>query len=756
MPKKKKPSLCQKAERKKRRRSSTNRLSCRPEVASTSRGPESADEVVLHPNSCPTAVEDATLERRSRNAESHRRCRQAKVGPERLEQHRIEVESSRTRVRSRNLTFTQGSARNPITDETHVPEDYRGRMTDICEFCGSINFKHERPSDGKYTYCCQKGKVHLPPIHETPPFIKNLLTGNHSKSRNFMDNIRAFNSAFGFASMGANIASPPGHGPYCFRIHGQIYHRTGTLHPTSEETRMYSQVYILDAEEATNCRLSRNENSSCDPELMKDLGDLMNQISPFAKAYKMLHEVEMEAIQESVSEDQCSKTILMAIRQDRNSDPRRYNNPRVNEVAIIFQNADGEPPLERDLLIHLRPATTEPAVPRVQRINILDPNLEPMIYSLMLPYGDQGWSTTLPLQGSGVRSRVTQMQYYGYRLAVREAFNPFLNYGKLTQQFIVDAYVKAEANRLNYIRTNQNKLRVELYSGLLDHINSSAEEKGFLPGKPIILPSSFQGSPRNMQQNYQDAMAIVRKYGKPDLFITMTCNPSWKEIVENLSPWQRVENRPDLVARVFHMKLKELLEDVTKSEVFGKPVAKIHVIEFQKRGLPHAHMLLILAPSDKPRTKEAIDDLVKAEIPEKTSHPRLNEIVLKHMIHGPCGLQNQNSPCMINGECSKGFPKPFQEETNENVDGYPRYRRRKSLKQHHVRNLLVDNQWVVPYNPYLSLKYNCHINVEVCASIKSVKYLFKYVYKGHDCADIEIVEAGPLEHNEIKQHMDSR
>ena len=53
-------------------------------------------------------------------------------------------------------------------------------------------------------------------------------------------------------------------------------------------------------------------------------------------------------------------------------------------------------------------------------------------------------------------------------------------------------------------------------------------------GSIVILPSSFHGSPRNMQQEYQDAMAIVSAMGKPDLFLTMTCNPKWREIQENL------------------------------------------------------------------------------------------------------------------------------------------------------------------------------------------------------------------------------
>ena len=68
-------------------------------------------------------------------------------------------------------------------------------------------------------------------------------------------------------------------------------------------------------------------------------------------------------------------------------------------------------------------------------------------------------------------------------------------------------------------------------------------------GKIIILPSTFVGSPRYMMQNYQDAMAIVRMKGKPELFITMTCNPNWREFVDNLLPGQQASDRPDSCAR---------------------------------------------------------------------------------------------------------------------------------------------------------------------------------------------------------------
>ncbi|GBO45271.1 hypothetical protein AVEN_197137-1, partial [Araneus ventricosus] len=72
--------------------------------------------------------------------------------------------------------------------------------------------------------------------------------------------------------------------------------------------------------------------------------------------------------------------------------------------------------------------------------------------------------------------------------------------------------------------------------------------------------SELNGSPHNMQQNYQDAMAMVRKFGKPDLFLTFTCNPSWFEVLNCMEGVQRPEDRPDIIIRVFSMKLKELLE----------------------------------------------------------------------------------------------------------------------------------------------------------------------------------------------------
>ncbi|XP_050896077.1 uncharacterized protein LOC127102785 [Lathyrus oleraceus] len=180
----------------------------------------------------------------------------------------------------------------------------------------------------------------------------------------------------------------------------------------------------------------------------------------------------------------------------------------------------------------------------------------------------------------------------------------------------------------------------------------------------------------------------------------------------------------------------------------------MYVTEFQKRGLPHVHMLLILDTDDKLWEPEEYDSVVKAEIPRHKSEPELYEAVLKHMIHGPCGVLNQSSPCMKNGHCKKRYPKDFCEETRQGNDSYPEYMRRFSDPIFLNRNKSVDNRWVVPYNPWLLLKYDCHINVEICSSIKSIKYLYKYVYKGPDRVAMEVHRGTGMD--EIQQYVDAR
>ncbi|UYV71019.1 hypothetical protein LAZ67_8001425 [Cordylochernes scorpioides] len=320
--------------------------------------------------------------------------------------------------------------------------------------------------------------------------------------------------------------------------------------------------------------------------------------------------------------------------------------------------------------------------------------------------------------------------------SVRTGFGK-IETGQLFSQYIVDMYAKIESERLLYIRLNQKELRVEEYIHLRDAIANDGMVANF--GKLVILPATFTGSPRHMHEYTQDAMVFVRTYGRPDLFITFTCNPSWPEINAELFNGQKPMDRHDLTARVFKLKLNKLIALITKQCIFGETRCWMFTIEWQKRGLPHSHILIWLKDKIHPIQ---IDNVISAEIPNPEEDPNLYEVVIKNMIHGPCGTFNINAPCMKNGKCSKNYPRDLISDTQTGFDGYPRYRRRApenggfkgKLKGRGNTEIEVDNKWVVPYSPLLSRMFKAHINVEYCHSVKSIKYICKYVNKGNDMA----------------------
>lgn len=252
-----------------------------------------------------------------------------------------------------------------------------------------------------------------------------------------------------------------------------------------------------------------------------------------------------------------------------------------------------------------------------------------------------------------------------------------------------------------------------------------------------------------MVQVYHDAMALVRNFGQPSFFITMTANDNWSEVKRELKYGQTAMNRPDIICRVFELKLRSMMEDINDKERLGPGISHVQTIEFQSRGRPHAHFIPIMAAGGAPRTPEDVDMVVRAEIPDRESERDLYDAVTSFMLHGPC---NEDSACMVDKKCRFNYPKPFAERTTMTDEAYPEYRRRNNgVSFTNARGYVYTNQHVVPYNPYLLLKYNCHINVEVAVSMQSLKYLYKYITKGHDRAALSLVAT-----NEIDVHINGR
>ncbi|GBO07294.1 hypothetical protein AVEN_103926-1 [Araneus ventricosus] len=109
--------------------------------------------------------------------------------------------------------------------ETNVSEHDCGMMTEICNFCQALYWRNELNSSNK---CCHDGKVRLPNLAETSDLLKELLTNNSLEARNYQQHIREYNAALAFASIGAEVKSPPGNDPYCFEF--TVKFTTGLLH----------------------------------------------------------------------------------------------------------------------------------------------------------------------------------------------------------------------------------------------------------------------------------------------------------------------------------------------------------------------------------------------------------------------------------------------------------------------------------------------------------------------------------------------
>jgi hypothetical protein len=144
---------------------------------------------------------------------------------------------------------------------------------------------------------------------------------------------------------------------------------------------------------------------------------------------------------------------------------------------------------------------------------------------------------------------------------------------RLFQQFVVDLYSMIESQRLSFIRQNQSNIRSDFLLGIEEAV-SRGDIVASSIGSRIVLPSSFTGGKRYMFNNCQDAMAICKKFGYPDLFLTFTCNPSWPEIQRHMDRSGTYSIfRPDICCRVFQIKLDQMMVDFRRGRFFGRVIA---------------------------------------------------------------------------------------------------------------------------------------------------------------------------------------
>ncbi|GKA28723.1 putative PIF1 DNA helicase/replication protein A1-like protein [Tanacetum coccineum] len=214
-----------------------------------------------------------------------------------------------------------------------------------CSACGALLWYAEsmrgatNASSDSYSLCCGRGKVLLKnEVDEPPPLLKELITNKHPKSDNFIENIKRYNSMFAFTSMGGkqDTSVNVGRGPYCYRMHGENYHFVGPLLPETGKPAKFSQLYIFDTENEIQNRIATVSNgegsfssrhNKLDYKLTTDIRDLLDEINPLVKDFRMAGERIRS------SDDQ---KISLRLIGTRPRDGRQYNLPTASEVAALI------------------------------------------------------------------------------------------------------------------------------------------------------------------------------------------------------------------------------------------------------------------------------------------------------------------------------------------------------------------------------------------------------------------------------------
>ena len=385
----------------------------------------------------------------------------------------------------------------------------------------------------------------------------------------------------------------------------------------------------------------------------------------------------------------------MNLRGSTDRERKTYNLPVSTDIAVLLGTGISTQP--RDIVL-----TTKQG--RFKHISELNPHYDCLTYPLF--GANLGWELNIPKHER--TNKLSIREFYAYRMHERGCDFNIMLYGKrLYHQYIVDQFAKMEQNNIRWVKEHQQKIRADVYQGIADYnIKDSRNPEEI--GRRIILPSTYQGSPRHLQQLFQDAMTMTATLGQPGGMVTVTTNPYWDEIQHELKEHETYNDRPDIVARVFHEKLDEILKDITEKQVLGKVVGHLYVIEFQKRGLPHSHIIYILEKEERLSSDPTlIDHIVSAELPDPDTQPKLFAQVTKHNLHGPCrgGDWSHHVPCMQDNHRSKYYPKDFNEDTYIDEDSnYPIYRRRNNGRtfHHQTKQYTFNNCHVVPYNPYLT------------------------------------------------------
>jgi hypothetical protein len=455
------------------------------------------------------------------------------------------------------------------------------------------------------------------------------------------------------------------------------------------------------------------------------------------------------------------------------------------EIAAYYRSTESVllPP-HRELVVYpyredaLDQGTTRDGVRYEGRklISEKDSLYEALQYPLLFPAGNGGYFEKR-FVGAGSDRRIaaqvtstsgTPLTLHAYVRAALYQKEALSLCGRLADEWVLDNFSRWQASHFNYLKWQLHRSppgsqagtqrgRVAVTRSLADATIRSARarvsgaEEFQQVGRLLTMPASIPGSKGYQNRLMDDGMSVVDRLGKPTLFITMTCNGGWPEITSQLLPGQTSAERCTITNRVFKMRLTNLIAKLRSGHYFGRKAVFItSVTEFQKRGLPHAHIAFRFE-GDQPTSSEAIDAIVSAELPELSdlssdADRAVHHIVSTCMIHdcreGRC--YRAGTPVEAR-TCKYGYPFPDNDVTHADERGYVQYRRRGPDSR---------NAYVVSYNRDMLLEFETHINVQIAHTVNILSYLFKYFVKGVDMVRMAVptIEVhGQQRHDEFEE-----
>ena len=407
-----------------------------------------------------------------------------------------------------------------------------------CPHCHTLLLTGEDVS-----FCCSDGTAITPSL---PPLSHGILSlYNH---RNILLYSRQLNSLFSFTAIGAS----KGFQKFCtgiwnVAITGRTYHHIFDV--TSTEHSIH--WYLYDEQD----RLLEAANRKVPASWITSISADLQQIYPY------VHHLHQFSTTWNNNPEVVTALELADIAPSRDFATIMHANDTVNihpHSIVIWHNSDDDPSF----------------------IPIFSRHYKPLQYPLLFPHGTLGWGLLADEQGHLHKVLpLTQREWYKNLLLTEDWF---LLFSRLTSEYICDMYSRIEEEHLCFI-----------HKGRLHHAHKIQDDPYLKDSDDIIdicLPVSFLRSREWCSSEAADALALAHEFGWASLFITMTCNSEWPEILNHLWPGQTVYDVPVVIARAFKQCLQWLFDIL--NTMFRTVVYIIHVIEFQKRGFPHAHIVL--------------------------------------------------------------------------------------------------------------------------------------------------------------------